>query len=101
MLAVLRSLGPGAPAPRRLSRASRQQALAACEELRGAALLVFANKQDLAGAMSAVEITQALQLHANKQHAWQIQACSAVSGEGLYEGLDWLTHALKNPAART
>jgi len=76
-------------------------ALTTCDELRGAALLVFANKQDLPDAMTAVEITEALQLHANKQHAWQIQACSAVTGEGLYEGLDWLTHALKNRASRS
>uniref|UniRef100_A0A7S4BC43 Uncharacterized protein n=1 Tax=Chrysotila carterae TaxID=13221 RepID=A0A7S4BC43_CHRCT len=66
------------------------------EELRSAALLVFANKQDLAGAMTAVEITQQLQLHANKQHAWQIQPCSAKTGDGLYEGLDWMVHTLKS-----
>jgi ADP-ribosylation factor-like protein 5B len=73
-------------------------ALVGSEALAGAVLLVFANKQDLAGAMTAVEITESLQLHGIKDHGWQIQACSATTGEGLYEGLDWLTHALKNPA---
>ena len=34
------------------------QALTTCDELRGAALLVFANKQDLPDAMTAVEITE-------------------------------------------
>jgi ADP-ribosylation factor-like protein 5B len=69
--------------------------LTANEELRGAALLVLANKQDLQGAMSAVEITQALNLHTHKQHAWQIQPCSGVTGAGLAEGMDWLAHTLK------
>jgi len=71
-------------------------ALTTSEELRTAALLVLANKQDLDGAMTAVEITQQLQLHANKQHAWQIQPCSALTGTGIYEGMDWLAHTLKN-----
>ena len=61
------------------------------EELKDAALIVFANKQDLAGAMTAVEITESLQLHGIKDHGWQIQACSATTGEGLYEGLDLAT----------
>ena len=27
--------------------------------------------------------------------AWQIQTCSALTGDGLHEGMDWLTHTLK------
>ena len=71
-------------------------AITSAAELAGAALLVFANKQDLPGAMTAVEITQQLQLHGDKERAWQIQPCSAKEGSGLYEGLDWLVHTLKN-----
>mmetsp|Transcript_33267 Transcript_33267/g.54958 ORF Transcript_33267/g.54958 Transcript_33267/m.54958 type:complete len:183 (-) Transcript_33267:362-910(-) len=70
--------------------------LTANDELAASTLLVLANKQDLEGALTAVEITQQLQLHTCKQHAWQIQPCSAVSGKGLYEGMDWLAHTLKN-----
>ncbi len=70
-------------------------AITANEELRRAALLVLANKQDLDGAMSAIEITQALKLHLNKEHAWQIQPTSAVNGTGLMEGMDWLAHTLR------
>ena len=65
------------------------------ERLAGASLLVFANKQDVDGAMSAAEISAELELHTQKQHPWQIFASSAVKGDGLYEGLDWLVHSLK------
>ena len=65
------------------------------DELRGAVLLVFANKQDVDGAMSPAEISAELELHTQKQHPWQIFASSAVKGDGLYEGLDWLVHSLK------
>ena len=43
-------------------------------------MLVLANKQDVEGAMTEMEISQSLKLHALKQQSWQIQACSAVTG---------------------
>merc|ERR1711997_909236 len=60
------------------------------DDMRDAVLLVFANKQDLPNAMTAAEVTEKLGLHALKQRHWYIQAAIATSGEGLYEGLDWL-----------
>ncbi|KAH3902694.1 ADP-ribosylation factor [Saccharomycodes ludwigii] len=66
------------------------------DEIRNAVLLVFANKQDLPDAMSAAEITEKLGLHAIRQRQWYIQAACATSGEGLYEGLEWLSNNLKN-----
>ncbi|SCU81242.1 LAME_0B06172g1_1 [Lachancea meyersii CBS 8951] len=66
------------------------------DEIRNAALLVFANKQDLPEAMSAAEITEKLGLHSIRQRPWFIQATCATSGEGLYEGLEWLSNCLKN-----
>merc|ERR1712032_710565 len=65
------------------------------EELNGAALLVFANKQDLPNAMSVDEITQRLQLNKLRNREWYIQSSCARSGDGLYEGLDWLSRTLK------
>ncbi|KAG6467526.1 hypothetical protein ZIOFF_074656 [Zingiber officinale] len=61
------------------------------DELRDALLLVFANKQDLPNAMNAAEITDKLGLHSLRQRHWYIQSACATSGEGLYEGLDWLS----------
>jgi small GTP-binding protein len=65
------------------------------DELREAQLLVFANKQDLPNAMNAAEITDKLGLHALRNRNWYIQATCATSGDGLYEGLDWLSNQLK------
>lgn len=53
-------------------------------------LLVFANKQDLVGSMTASEVAESLQLLTIRDRAWQIQGCSAKDGEGLREGMEWL-----------
>ena len=52
--------------------------------------------QDLPNAMNAAEITDKLALHQLRQRNWYIQATCATSGDGLYEGLDWLSNQLKN-----
>lgn len=75
------------------------------DQLRDAIVLVLANKQDLPHAMNASEMTDKLQLHQLKQKNWFIQPCCATTGngeifvvyfvgEGLYEGLDWLSTQL-------
>lgn len=64
------------------------------DELRDAVLLIFANKQDLPNAMNAAEITDKLGLHSLRNRNWYIQATCATSGDGLYEGLDWLSNEL-------
>jgi len=65
------------------------------DELRDALLLVFANKQDLPNAMNASEITDKLGLQGLRQRTWYIQAACATSGDGLYEGLEWLSGNIK------
>lgn len=66
------------------------------DELREAVVLIFANKQDLPNAMKAAEITEKLGLHSLRNRQWYIQSTCATSGDGLYEGLDWLSNQLKN-----
>jgi ADP-ribosylation factor protein 1 len=61
------------------------------DQLRDCILLTFANKQDLPNAMNAAEMTDKLGLHNLKQRNWFIQPCCATTGEGLFEGLDWLS----------
>merc|ERR1712083_662603 len=65
------------------------------DELRNAALLVLANKQDLPNAMSVNQITERLKLNKLRNRDWYIQGSCARSGDGLYEGLDWLSNTLK------
>mmetsp|Transcript_17064 Transcript_17064/g.52392 ORF Transcript_17064/g.52392 Transcript_17064/m.52392 type:complete len:178 (-) Transcript_17064:191-724(-) len=60
------------------------------EKLAGATLLIFANKQDIPGAASPEQISKALDLDADAfaTRHWQVQTCSAVTAEGLVEGVD-------------
>ncbi|XP_004931759.1 ADP-ribosylation factor 2 [Bombyx mandarina] len=64
------------------------------DELRDAVILVFANKQDMPNAMTAAELTNALNLGNLRNRRWYIQATCATQGQGLYEGLDWLSNEL-------
>jgi len=64
------------------------------DEMRDAALLVFANKQDLPNAMTAAEVTEKLGLHNLRNRQWYIQSACATAGDGLHEGLDWLSRTL-------
>lgn len=59
------------------------------DELKDASLLVFANKQDMAGAMTAADVSDALGLSTLMNRQWSIYKTSAVKGEGLTDGLDW------------
>jgi ADP-ribosylation factor protein 1 len=61
--------------------------------LRDAKLLVFANKMDLPRAMKPSEMSEALGLNSFRKD-WYLQPCCATTGEGLFEGLDWLSKML-------
>ena len=90
-------------------------------ELRDSILLVLANKQDLPNAMSVQEITEKLGLNNLKDRLWRkclcisctwhdgclehrfisvipsstdIQSSCATSGDGLYDGLEWVQDTL-------
>uniref|UniRef100_A0A8D0GCY4 ADP-ribosylation factor n=1 Tax=Sphenodon punctatus TaxID=8508 RepID=A0A8D0GCY4_SPHPU len=60
------------------------------------AVLVFVKKQGLPNAMNATEITDKLGMHSLWQRSWYIQVTCGTSGDGLYEGLAWLSNQLKN-----
>ena len=56
------------------------------EELADAVVLVYANKQDLPGALSDAQITEGLGLTEIKDRQWAIFKTSAIKGEGLWGG---------------
>ncbi|KAG8753826.1 ADP-ribosylation factor, Arf Arf6 [Serendipita sp. 396] len=58
-------------------------------------LLVFANKQDLPGAMSPAEVTEKLGLHRMRDRLWYVHPSCATTGEGLFEGLQWLSNTMR------
>ena len=65
------------------------------EELREAVLLVYANKQDLPNAVCPAELGKKLRLHQITNRPWQVQGTCARTGDGLYEGLDWLGEMIR------
>ncbi|KTW31428.1 hypothetical protein T552_00072 [Pneumocystis carinii B80] len=66
------------------------------KELSNIDLLVFANKQDAPNALNVEEISETLNLVDMKERNWTIIPTSAITGEGLNEGLDWLVNSIKN-----
>ena len=70
------------------------------DELSSCPVVVFANKQDLPNAMSVSEITDKMGLlNLSKRRNWSIFPCCAISGDGLYEGLDSAAEMIKNASA--
>ena len=45
--------------------------------------------------MNVNEIADKLGLHSVKQRDWYIQSTSATLGDGIYEGLEWLSKNLE------
>ena len=45
--------------------------------------------------MSVSEVAEKMGLHELKSIDWNIQGTCALTGEGLYEGIDWLSKAVK------
>lgn len=62
--------------------------------LHQAALLVFANKQDLPHAMSDDELSDKLGLTTFDDWPWSVYPSCACEGDGFYDGLDWLQSKL-------
>lgn len=46
--------------------------------------------------MNAAELTDHLGLRDMRSRKWYIQATCATSGDGLYEGLDWLSEQMSS-----
>ena len=64
------------------------------EALAGVPLLVYANKQDMFSAVEAKQLSEGLNLHLTRGRLWQIQACSARTGEGLQPAVEWLLQTI-------
>ncbi|KAF9542995.1 hypothetical protein EC957_001354 [Mortierella hygrophila] len=63
-------------------------------------VLVLCSKQDLPGAASVEEIRDVLDFDGFWKYGmrWHIRGVSGVTGEGLWEGLEWLETQLQGPA---
>lgn len=51
-------------------------------------VLVFANKQDLPGSLTAAQLIDQLAIRQLPGNPWHVQTTCATTGEGIYEGLN-------------
>lgn len=65
------------------------------EDLQGAPILIYANKQDLPGAVSAEELARYLDLKELNERPYMFQAISAYDGLGVKDGINWLVDAME------
>ncbi|XP_038617967.1 ADP-ribosylation factor-like protein 11 [Tachyglossus aculeatus] len=63
----------------------------------GVPFVVLANKQEVPGALSLLEIKSRLNLEQFNNHNWELRGCSALTGEGLAEAWHALIRLLKSP----
>lgn len=68
------------------------------ERLADTPLLIMANKNDLMNAMDAGEVTEELELNNLRDRRWHIQGCSAKTGDGLQEGMEWVVSEINSKA---
>eukprot|EP00301_Raphidiophrys_heterophryoidea_P004462 c11937_g1_i3.p2 GENE.c11937_g1_i3~~c11937_g1_i3.p2 ORF type:complete len:188 (+),score=53.96 c11937_g1_i3:127-690(+) len=69
------------------------------EDMQTVAVLVLANKQDLPNAIPATELARKLGLSNRNvplRNKWTLQPTCGTTGDGLFEGLDWLASNLSS-----
>lgn len=69
------------------------------EQLRGLPVVIFANKQDVSGAVTVGEITEMFNLQKTcSDRDWYVQYCSSSNGVGLEEGFEKIANLVKLPS---
>ena len=65
-------------------------------QLRKVPIVVFANKQDIEGAANSEKISEVLDLPLLGKERCAVFETSAITGQGLEEGMKWLANAINN-----
>jgi len=68
--------------------------IAQAPQLKACPILVFANKQDVEGAVGADDLAATLELRVLNAERWHIEASCALTGVGLVEGMNWLSEVV-------
>ncbi|KAL1778374.1 ADP-ribosylation factor 14 [Sigmodon hispidus] len=67
------------------------------EHIKNAPVIIFANKQDLPGALSAEDLTRIFKVKKLcSDRNWYVQPCCALTGDGLNDGFRKLTEFVKS-----
>ncbi|KAL7711497.1 ADP-ribosylation factor [Entamoeba marina] len=64
------------------------------DSLKNVPILIFVNKHDLPNSMNVDDIITSLKLNSIENRKWNCQYSCAITGDGLYEGLDWLSNLI-------
>lgn len=64
------------------------------EELKNSVILIYANKQDIEDCFKINELIERYNLNNIKDNTWHIQPCSGKTGEGLIDGIQWLSQKI-------
>lgn len=85
---------------RRLGEARRElEHTLKSDHLRGRPVVIFANKQDVNGALTVTEITERFNFRKMcSGRDWFVQPCSASTGFGIEEGFQRMVHLIKLPS---
>jgi ADP-ribosylation factor-like protein 6 len=79
-----------------VAREELQQLLAHPDiSTRNIPILFFANKMDIRDALSDVGVSSALSLDGITNKSWHICSSNALNGDGVADGIEWLSSALK------
>ena len=76
-----------------IARAELHKMLAE-EDMKDVVILVLANKQDI-GLMDVKEVINRMDLTSIRGRSWHCQGTSAISGQGLTEGMTWFVKKLQ------
>ena len=68
--------------------------IAQAPQLKDCPILLFANKQDIEGAVTCEQLSEALELRVLDPKRYHMEASCALTGKGLVEGLEWLSEAV-------
>ena len=58
-------------------------------------MVILANKQDVPNALKSHQLIEMLELEEIKSNPWHVQEICAVTGEGLYEGVNAMADMTK------
>jgi ADP-ribosylation factor protein 1 len=67
------------------------------DELREIPMLIYLNKIDRPHGLKQDDVIKEMRLNTIRDRQWFLQPCSACTGDGLHEGLNWLIHAVNSP----
>ena len=64
--------------------------------LTGVPVILLVNKQDISSSINVSEVTSKLGMPSLTDRTWHVHGCSAITGEGLLEGMEYFSLMVRN-----